>query len=132
MSDLSSLPPLNPAAAGLAPSKIVEVWQMGFEVDNLIALFVGEGDEPTPDFISAAATRALQEGRTFYTPKRGIPPLRQALADYLKRHFGAEVDAARITVTSSGMNASRRAPPWWRRRRCGPTCCPPPRSPAAG
>ncbi|GAB4359159.1 MAG: pyridoxal phosphate-dependent aminotransferase [Kiloniellaceae bacterium] len=105
MSDASSLPPLNPAAAGLAPSKIVEVWQLGFEVDNLIALFVGEGDEPTPDFISAAATRALREGRTFYTPKRGIPPLRQALADYLQRHFGAAVDAGRITVTSSGMNA---------------------------
>ena len=105
MSDLSHLPPLNPAAAGLAPSKIVEVWQLGFEVDNLIALFVGEGDEPTPAFISEAATRALREGRTFYTPKRGIPPLRQALADYLRRHFGAAVDAERITVTSSGMNA---------------------------
>jgi len=97
--------PLNPTAVDLAPSKIVEVWQMGFEVDNLVALFVGEGDEPTPDFISDAAARALAAGRTFYTPKRGIPELRRALGDYLSRHFGAAVDPERITVTSSGMNA---------------------------
>jgi aspartate/methionine/tyrosine aminotransferase len=99
------LPPLNPAASGLAPSQIVELWQMGFGRDDLIALFVGEGDEPTPAFISEAASRALAGGHTFYTPKRGIPDLRQALAVYLHRHFAAPVDVERITVTSSGMNA---------------------------
>ncbi len=98
-------PPLNPVAAALEPSKIVEVWQMGFEIDDLIALYVGEGDEPTPAFISKAASRALEEGHTYYTPKRGLPGLRRALTAYLARHFGAAVEEERVTVTSSGMNA---------------------------
>ena len=98
-------PPLNPAAAELTSSKIVEVWQMGFGRDDLIALYVGEGDEPTPDFISAAASRALAAGHTFYTAKRGLPELRRAIASYLHRHFAAAVDPERVTVTNSGMNA---------------------------
>ncbi|MGD1878127.1 MAG: pyridoxal phosphate-dependent aminotransferase [Kiloniellaceae bacterium] len=105
MSLAPPLPPLNPVAAGLAPSKIVELWELGFGRDDLIALFVGEGDEPTPAFISEAASRALAEGHTFYTPKRGIPDLRHALSGYIRHHFAAEVDSERVTVTSSGMNA---------------------------
>ena len=100
-----SLPPLNPTAAALAPSKIVDLWQMGFEVEDLIALYVGEGDAPTPDFISDAAARALKEGQTYYTPKRGLPALRRALCAYLADHFGATVEEERVTVTNSGMNA---------------------------
>lgn len=103
--DSLPLPPLNPTAAALEPSKIVELWQMGFGRDDLIALYVGEGNEPTPAFINAAATRALDAGHTFYTPKRGIPELRRAIADYMGRHFGAAVAEERVTVTSSGMNA---------------------------
>lgn len=97
--------PLNPTATALEPSKIVELWQMGFGIEDLIALYVGEGDAPTPAFISEAASRALKDGHTYYTPKRGIPELRQALSGYLARHFGAAVDPERVTVTSSGMNA---------------------------
>ncbi len=98
-------PPLRAATANLEASQIVELWEMGFGRENLIPLFVGEGDLPTPDFISKAAERALQAGHTFYPPKRGIPELRQGLAAYMERQFGAPLDPARVTVTSSGMNA---------------------------
>ncbi len=103
--DKLPLPPLNPAAAALEPSKIVDLWQLGAGREDLIALYVGEGDEATPDFITRAATRALAEGHTFYTPKRGLPELRLAIADYMARHFGADLKEERVTVTSSGMNA---------------------------
>ncbi len=98
-------PPLNPVAAGLEPSLTVKIWQRGFGREGVIPLYVGEGDLPTPDFICAAAERALAAGQTFYTPKRGLPELRQALSDYKQRHFAVAVDPERITVTSSGMNA---------------------------
>ena len=42
--------------------------------EDMIALWFGEGDAPTPLFMAAAA-RALDEGRTFYAPNRGIPEL---------------------------------------------------------
>ncbi len=101
----AGLPPLNPTAAGLEPSLTVKIWQRGFGRAGVIPLYVGEGDLPTPDFIVAAAERALEAGQTFYCPKRGLPELRQALADYKQRHFGVAVDVERITVTNSGMNA---------------------------
>ena len=86
-------------------SPILDVWRMGFSVEGVIGLWAGEPDVPTPRFICAAAEKALAEGHTFYTHNRGIPPLRAAIADYLKAVFGASVSDDRIAVTSAGMNA---------------------------
>jgi aspartate/methionine/tyrosine aminotransferase len=96
---------LRPMAAELPESGIVKVINYGRERPGLIPFWAGEGDLPTPDFISEAAIRALREGHTFYTYQRGIPPLRQAIADYLQRHFAVVVDAERVIVTGSGMQA---------------------------
>ncbi len=96
---------LRPEIAALKESQIVDVWKMGFDVPDVIGLWVGEGDLPTPAFICEAAAQALREGKTFYTQKRGIPELRQALIDYHRMLYGVEIADERITVTSSGMNA---------------------------
>lgn len=98
-------PGFRPEIESLPESGIVEVWKMGFKVPDVIGLWVGEGDLPTPDFICEAAARSLKAGNTFYTHKRGIPELRQALADYHARHHGTAIADDRITVTSAGMNA---------------------------
>lgn len=56
------------AEARAAPeSGIVEVVNHGRERLGLIPLWAGEGDLPTPDFISNAAARGLAAGETFYT-----------------------------------------------------------------
>lgn len=91
--------------AELKDSQIVDVWKMGFSVPDVIGLWVGEGDMPTPEFICEAAARALKDGHTFYTQKRGIPELRQALIDYHRDLYGVEIADERIAVTSAGMNA---------------------------
>ena len=83
---------LRPGIASLLESGIVELVNYGRERDGLIPLWVGEGDLPTAPYITAAAGRSLEAGRTFYTYQRGIPPLRKAVADYLTRHYGAPVD----------------------------------------
>lgn len=87
----------------VAESEIAQVWKLGFEVPDVVGLWVGEGDLPTPDFISRAAARALAEGHTFYTHKSGIPELRAAIARYHGRIFGVEPEIERITVTGSAM-----------------------------
>jgi aspartate aminotransferase len=71
----------------------------------VIGMWVGQGDLPTPRFICDAAARALAAGDTFYTHKRGIPELRQALIDYHRDLYGVKIADSRIAVTSSGMNA---------------------------
>ena len=96
--------PLRPEIETLETSGIVELWQMGFGRDDLIPLWVGEGDQPTPAAICEAAAAALGNGETFYTHKRGLPELRQALADYLEGLLGLSLEAERVTISSAGMN----------------------------
>ena len=92
--------------ARLSPeSGIVEVANHGRGKPGIIPLWVGEGDQPTPEFIRQAATDALQGGETFYTWQRGIPDLREALARYHSRHFGRSFDASEFLVTGGGMHA---------------------------
>ncbi len=95
--------PITPPVAGLKLSGIHEVFLEGYGQKDVIPLWVGEGDKPTPGFIAEAAKRALDEGHTGYPPKRGIAPLRQAIADYESRLHGAAIDVERISVVSSGM-----------------------------
>src|SRR5690606_1380849 len=89
----------------LPPSKIGEVAYTAFGDPSVIPLWFGEGDLPTPDFICEEAAAALRRGETFYTWKRGIPPLREAIAEYLSRLHGAAIAPERVIVTSSGMSA---------------------------
>ena len=99
------MPLVRPRIDALPDSPILDVWRMGFTVDGVIGLWAGEPDVPTPHFICAAAEKALNAGETFYTHNRGIPPLRAAIADYLKALYGVSVADERIAVTSAGMNA---------------------------
>ena len=66
---------------------------------DVIPLWFGEPDRPTPDFIIEASDRALRAGHTFYSHNRGVPELRQALADYSTRLYDRPIGTDRITVT---------------------------------
>ncbi|GGB48769.1 aminotransferase [Roseibium aquae] len=102
---LNLLDLLTPETRNAPESGIVELVNCGREQENLIPLWVGEGDLPTPDFISNAASASLAAGETFYTYQRGIPALREALAAYHSRVYGMDVPAEEIFVTGSGMQA---------------------------
>ncbi|WP_299812563.1 pyridoxal phosphate-dependent aminotransferase [uncultured Roseibium sp.] len=96
---------LSPEARLAPESGIVEVFNAGWGRDDLIPLWAGEGDLPTPDFICKAASSSLERGETFYTYQRGIPPLREALAAYHKDTYGKDFSPERFFVTGSGMQA---------------------------
>jgi aspartate/methionine/tyrosine aminotransferase len=96
---------LRPEARLAPESGISAVANRGRGRPGVIPLWVGEGDLPTPAFISDAATQALQGGETFYTWQRGIPELREALARYYGRHFDHAFAAEEFLVTGGGMQA---------------------------
>src|ERR1700723_2047048 len=96
---------IRAAIEDLEDSPIVDVWRMGYGNPDVIAMFAGESDVSTPAFICDAASKALAEGRTFYTPNRGIKPMRDALIAYNKRIYGVDLPDDRITLTPSGMSA---------------------------
>ncbi|KQW36270.1 pyridoxal phosphate-dependent aminotransferase [Rhizobacter sp. Root404] len=88
----------------LPASKIREVANAGLGRADVLPFWFGESDEPTPAFIRDAAIRSLNDGETFYAHNLGLPELREALAAYASALHGP-IDAGRIAVTSSGVNA---------------------------
>ena len=76
---------LRAAIARLPSSKIREIAHAGMGRADLIPLWFGEPDTPTPKFICDAAAHALAAGDTFYQPNAGIHELRATLAEYMKR-----------------------------------------------
>jgi aspartate/methionine/tyrosine aminotransferase len=92
------------AVRALTASKIRELYNEGLGNPNVLPFWVGEPDEPTPDFIRKAGTQSIAAGELFYTHNLGIPELREALATYVTRlHRKTEPD--QIAVTTAGVNA---------------------------
>ena len=95
---------INNSVAQLAESQIRQIMELGHKMEDVIGLWFGEGDEPTPDFIKNAAVQALAEDKTFYVPNSGVPELRQAIADYMSGLYRRPVAMDRITATTAGMH----------------------------
>src|SRR4051794_24125303 len=96
---------LRAEAVAAPESGIVAVVNYGRTREGMIPLWAGEGDLPTPAFISEAAAKGLANGETFYTWQKGIPELRQALSRYYARHFGKSFAEEEFIATGSGMHA---------------------------
>ncbi|WP_275788445.1 pyridoxal phosphate-dependent aminotransferase [Pararhizobium gei] len=106
---MTVLASLSPRSLAAPKSGIVELVNYARGRDGLIPLWVGEGDLPTPDFISNAAQASLKAGETFYTWQGGIPMLREALSRYYLRHFQKTLAPTNFYVTGSGMQAIKLA-----------------------
>lgn len=87
----------------LAASPIRRLSDHGLARGGVLPFWFGESDLPTADFIREAAAAALKDGQTFYAPNMGIPPLREAIAKYVRGLHGVDVGAERIAVTNSGV-----------------------------
>lgn len=72
---------------------------------DVIALSVGEPDFDTPPHVIDAAKRALDEGKTRYTPVAGTPAMREAAALHFQRDLGIATKPEDIVVTSGGKQA---------------------------
>lgn len=94
---------------GLGTSQIGMVADLGRDDPDVVKLWIGEGDLPTPPFVVEAAHAAMLAGHTRYTYSLGLPALRQALSAYHRRHWGVDVAASRFAITAGGMNAIMQA-----------------------
>jgi aspartate aminotransferase len=98
-------PQIRDAVERLGNHKILEVVRLGAADPNIIPLWYGESDLPTPGFICKAAIDGIGAGETFYPPKRGLPSLRSAIAEHLQYLYGKPIGNDRVTVTSGAINA---------------------------
>lgn len=67
---------------------------------HVIDLSLGEPDFITPQHIRDAATEAMNKGFTKYTPVVGIPELREAICQKLKRDNGLEYTLEEVMVST--------------------------------
>ena len=112
----------------LPGSKIREVANAAIGRSDVLPFWFGQSDEATPAHIREAAVRSIGEGETFYSHNLGLAELREALAHYVSA-LHRPLDAGRLAVTSSGVNALMLAMQAWsapatrssRSRRSGPT-----------
>ncbi len=98
MKELSRTASAVKASTTLAIASLAKEMQLsGIDV---VGFGTGEPDFRTPENICEAAHRAIDEGKTKYTPAAGIPALRQAVADRLREDFGLDYKPAQIVVAS--------------------------------
>ena len=69
---------------------------------DVISLSVGEPDWDTFDSIKRAAKKAMDEGKTKYTPVGGTPELRAAIASQISSDLKLEYKPSHVTVSSGG------------------------------
>jgi len=67
---------------------------------DVINLSLGEPDFDTPQHIKDAAIKAIADGKTKYTPVGGIPELKQAICNKLKRDYNLTYDASEVMVST--------------------------------
>ena len=90
--------------AELPKSGIRRFFDIVAQRKDVISLGVGEPDFDTPWHISRAAVTCLEEGGTHYTSNLGTPKLRQAIAGYVRRRFGAKYDWRREILATVGVS----------------------------
>ena len=74
--------------------------------DDVIIMGRGDPDFDTPAHIVAAAKDAMVNNHSDYTPPEGLPALREAIAERVKRVNNINVDpATEIVVTNGGQEA---------------------------
>jgi len=88
----------------LSESETLKMARMGRELraqgHDVISLSLGEPDFDTPDHIKTAATQALHDGYTKYTPVPGLPELTKAISEKFKRDNNLDYRPEQIVVSN--------------------------------
>jgi aminotransferase len=96
---------INRTVTELKPSGIRRFFDIAYTRENVISLGIGEPDFVTPWHIRDAGIYSLEKGYTMYTPNSGLPELRQAVSDYMKRRFALQYDSSETLITVGGSEA---------------------------
>ncbi len=86
-----------PASGTIAISNLVS--ELKAEGADIVSFSMGEPDFVTPANVVGAAKASLDAGFTHYTPSTGIPALREAIAETVRRDNGIDAAPANVLVT---------------------------------
>lgn len=96
---------INPVLAGLGAYPIATIQDKARAMreagERLVDFSIGDPREPTPPFIPEALKAAVP-AISQYPTTRGLRSLREAIAGYVRRRFGVEVDPDTQVIPTSG------------------------------
>lgn len=90
---------IKPSATLTLSAKAAELKANG---EDVIGLGAGEPDFDTPDFIKDAAKKAMDEGKTKYTPIPGTNELKDAVITKFKRDNDLTYERSQVIVSTGG------------------------------
>ena len=104
---------ISERAQAIEPFYVMEVGKAAAQLAQQVAhtdapmvfLNIGEPDFTAPPLVQQAATRAVRDGLTQYTPALGLTALRERIADWYATRFGLPVSPNRIVVTAGASAA---------------------------
>src|SRR5215467_4577142 len=96
------LQPIKPSQTLAQNAKVKALTAKGVEVLSLVA---GEPDFDTPEHIKQAAVSALAAGFTKYTQTPGIPELRAAICEKLRRDNDLEYTPEQVLVSNGAKHS---------------------------
>ena len=99
---MQSLAERVPAKDTVYRTKLIE---QAAKLHDVIALGLGDPDLPTPRHIVEAARDAIARGETHYTHPAGMPKLREAIAELLRRDYGLQYSTDETLVTAGTQEA---------------------------
>ena len=98
------MPQISSRTSGLGTENAFVVLK---EVNDLIAqgreiisFCIGQPDFNTPTNVCEAGIEAIRDGRHGYTPSAGIPELREAVAEYVSRTRGVEIEPDWVVIAN--------------------------------
>ncbi len=101
---LSSKVDIMPESATIQISDLAA--QLKREGKDIISFSLGEPDFRTPERIIEAAKLSLNRGETHYTQSKGVPELREAIAEKLKADNKLDATSDDIIVTPGAKQGS--------------------------
>src|SRR3989344_4972151 len=100
---------LSKRIMNIAPSATLAIdakaKQLKKEGKDVVIFGAGEPDFNTPENIKQAAIKSIQNNFTRYTPVSGIPELKKAVTDKLKRDNNLSYEASEVQISCGGKHS---------------------------
>ncbi|MFT8825431.1 MAG: aminotransferase class I/II-fold pyridoxal phosphate-dependent enzyme [Liquorilactobacillus mali] len=93
---------LNKNLLAVEPSLIRKFDDEISKIPDIVKLTLGEPYFNTPDHIKVAGIKAIIDNQTHYAPNRGIAELREAISEYLRRHYAVSYDPQEQIIVTNG------------------------------
>ena len=95
--------------AAIAPSPTLEIDAKAVAMReagiNVIGFGAGQPDFDTPQHIKDAAIKAINDGKTKYTPASGILDLKKAVVEKFQRDNGLSYEPSQIVVSNGAKHS---------------------------